>query len=245
MRENAPASPTSSVVLARRSRWRRRLIIIGVLGLAGLLGWWFVPTTVYFVNGFSFPLRVALDGGESFEIEPRSYSQMTLVGGNHRAEFTFANGESDFVEFSVHRSLFPSTVHVLNPGTGAVLYTHEISYGNVPLLEVPESEFFMGNSFQTFTGINFAFVEAPDEIETAAGSWRSTVHKTRLDFTSCPGDSADFSADVVLTHCENHLLKEATPGEESLSMYQTAASRFNANDRRRRFLTEHGISLDN
>lgn len=244
MNDDTAAKLSPAVPTARRPLAQRRWMAVGCMGLIGFATWWFAPTKVYVVNGFSFPIRVVLDGNTEFVVEPRSDTHVSLMGGSHVAEFAYANDETEAFEFSVHWSPFPSTVHVFNPGAGAVLTTSVVSYGDVPLDAAPESDYYIGDSFRTFSGIDFAFIPAPDSVESASAGSGAVVHKTRLAFTSCPGESADLSADDVLAHCERHLLKEATPAQDTLWMYQTAAERFQAEERRLRFLQELGASAD-
>lgn len=161
------------------------LSILGLLGMMGLyLGraWWLGENQqLLLVNGLDRPYAV-LVRGQKVTLPPHTPMGMRVPEGQLEvaaADNTLPLGPVRCtIETNFFSRPFASPVFIVNPDQTALLELHEVEYTEHPQPgAVRQPETFTGRDAYVFHGIDYLFVEAPQQIQMQKGS---TVRKKQL-----------------------------------------------------------------
>jgi tetratricopeptide (TPR) repeat protein len=150
---------------------------------------------VFLVNGLDQPYEVRVNG-QVHTLSPGKAEPIRLAEGELSVAVTDVSLGIEPQTLQIHTPLltrpFKRSLFVLNPDRTAALMWEETVYAvsHATDAEYPHA-FHVGESLYSFDGIDYAFVEAPDEITLPSES--SVVRKHRLSLYSGPSPSYAFT----------------------------------------------------
>ncbi len=176
-------------ILPRQSIFKSKLAwaaaIAAVLLISALVWNWYIAnnTTVYIVNGNSFPIEFAIDDGELIKIRSMGRASITIPEGSHSVTILkptkLAEKSFTFKRGWFQRFLFNKT-YVLDPTETSLVYVQTATYVRKPALpNVPDQyEYLPAQVFHELSGIHYEFDELPHEIDMET----KTLKKKRVAF---------------------------------------------------------------
>ena len=127
---------------------------------------------VFLVNGLNQPYTAAING-KSRSLDANSWQKISLVEGD--VVVSVADQELWIPEHTVRIQTpfisrpFANRTFVLNPDRLALIANEEVLYGENTDQREPEYQIAVGQLLYEFTGIDYVFQEAPDEVTVENG----------------------------------------------------------------------------
>ena len=138
--------------------------------------------TLHIVNRLPVAVEVSIDGEDLIGMGPGERRQLTLGEGHHQAVIKGPAGEPEAVDFRISNSILQrwgrKSVFVLNPGGAAMFVWDELYYATPEYAREGESRLQFGEPFIVFRDIDYAFKEAPDELDL--DSEKEQLRKTQV-----------------------------------------------------------------
>jgi len=216
----------AKVDLGNFHHWWRRIIVMGVIAVAGLTAYGVAThqPDVRFVNGFDRAVEVSVGDKTTVEVPAKSVKVEDLPSGKHQFTARYANGATGEGKNSGDATILEqrsfsipqfSDLIAYNVAGMAPAYVRSVTYYSTTSArredsksEVPTITPIAGKSRYVSDNVDyFNAVEPPEEIEMSTGSDKEVRWRFRYD-----GEGAEVSARMLARHAPDRLgsfLKQA------------------------------------